>query len=124
MRFLVDMPLSPGLVEFLTELGHDAVHASDMGLAMAPDVQIMERARAEGRVVVTADLDFPQLLALSGASGPGIILFRGGTYSEAETRHLMHRVLRSEQVERLGAAITVVESERIRVTRLPIVRNE
>jgi len=32
----------------------------------------------EVRTVVTADLDYPRLLALAGAAGPGRILFRGG----------------------------------------------
>jgi hypothetical protein len=34
-------------------------------------------------------LDFPQLLALSSAAGPGLILFRGGNYSDAEMCELL-----------------------------------
>ena len=52
MRFLVDMPLSPGLADWLVQGGHDAVHASAIGLARAPDTEILERARDQERIVV------------------------------------------------------------------------
>ena len=43
MKFLVDMPLSPALSRWLTERGHDAVHASEAGLHAASDIEIIER---------------------------------------------------------------------------------
>ena len=61
-------------------LWHDAVHALERRLDRASDEVILERARNEQRVVVTADLDYPRLLALAQAKGPGLILFRGGNY--------------------------------------------
>lgn len=65
MKFLVDMPLSPVLAVWLTQQGHDAIHALDAGLDRAPDEAILERARKEQRVVVTADF------GLSSAFGFG-----------------------------------------------------
>src|SRR2546425_6149603 len=85
MRFLVDMPLSPELAAWLDQSGHEAVHAADVGLHHASDATILERARRDQRVVVTADLDYPRLLALTGEQRPGLILFRGGHFSEKET---------------------------------------
>lgn len=90
MNFLVDMPVSPDLAAWLSQLGHDAVHASQIGLDRASDEVLIQGARQENRVVVTADLDFPRLLALTGAEGPGLILFRGGNYSEREMVELMN----------------------------------
>src|SRR5438270_9009830 len=63
VRFLVDMPLPPGLARWLTAQGHDAVHASSMGLDRSTDTEILERARQHGQMVVTADLDYPRPLA-------------------------------------------------------------
>ena len=85
MKFIVDMPLSPGLAAWLCAQGHDAVHASDAGLACAPDDAILEMAGKEQRVVITADLDFPRLLVFTGKGGTGLILYRGGNYSERES---------------------------------------
>ncbi len=38
---------------------HDATHASDVGLDRALDLEVLEAARIEDRIVVTADLDYP-----------------------------------------------------------------
>ena len=92
MKFLIDMPLSPGLSRWLVEQGHDAVHAQSVGLDRAGDSEIIEQARSESRTVVTADLDYPRLLALSGATEPSLILFRGGNWSE---RDVVERMIRN-----------------------------
>ena len=73
MRFLIDMPLTPLLAAFLRELGHDAIHAADIGAAHAADSTLLLRARTESRVVVTADLDFGRLMAEVPEKSPGII---------------------------------------------------
>ena len=67
MKFLVDMPLSPALARWLEHEGHDAVHACDIGLSCASDEAVLNEARGERRVVVTADLDYPRLLTLAGS---------------------------------------------------------
>jgi predicted nuclease of predicted toxin-antitoxin system len=84
VRFLVDMPLSPALAVWPTQQGHDAVHACAIGLSQASDAAILRYARSEMRVLVTADLDYPRLLALAQAEVPGLILLRGGDYGEQE----------------------------------------
>ena len=65
MKFLVDMPLSPALAVWLKGQGYDAVHAAQLGLSRAPDLDIMACAKREGRTIITADLDYPRLLALA-----------------------------------------------------------
>ena len=76
MKFLVDMPLSPALADWLVARGHDAVHASAMGLDRAADTEILTRAARDARTVVTADLDYPRLLALAGAGRSIIVIDR------------------------------------------------
>jgi len=49
----------------LRQAGFDAVHTGEIGLAEAPDEEILRRASLEDRVVVTLDADFHALLALS-----------------------------------------------------------
>lgn len=115
------MPLPPALATWLVEQGHDAVHASLVGLAQAPDTQILERARHEQRVVITADLDFPRLLALTHASGPGLILLRGGNYSEREAQARLLRVLTVIPNEELPQSLVIIERRRIRRRRLPVI---
>jgi hypothetical protein len=75
---------------------------------------------AKARIVVTADLDYPRLLALERAEGPAVILFRGGSYSDLEMLGLLDRVLAEIPEADLKCSITVVDRHRIRRRRLPL----
>ena len=120
MRFLIDMPVSPLIIGWLREEGHDAVHAAYVGLSRASDEEIITRAQREDRVIVTADLDYTRLLALAGSRGLGIILFRAGNYSNKEMLELMKRVLTTVSTEQLLDSIVVVDKKSIRRRQLPI----
>lgn len=120
MKVLLDMPVSSSLLDVLHTHGHEGVHAHELGLDRATDRQLLELARQENRVIITADMDFPRLLALSSMSGPGLILFRGGNYSDAEMRDLLNRVLTEVSTEMLESSVCVVDRKRIRCTRLPL----
>jgi len=122
MRVLLDMLVSSALLPVLSDYGHESVHASQVGLARATDSALVDFARTQQRAIVTADLDFPQLLALSGAGGPGVILFRGGNYTDAEICGLLARVLQAVPESVLIHSICVVDKKRIRVAALPLPR--
>ena len=81
-------PLSPAVALWLRSQSHDAVRAADMGLQRVPDTDIIDRTRQEGRTVITADLDYPRLLALAQVAEPSLILFRHGDWSEVRRRRL------------------------------------
>ena len=59
MKFLIDNAISPEVSALLREAGHDAVHVRDRGLASATDVEVIELAVAEDRIIVSADTDRP-----------------------------------------------------------------
>ncbi len=120
MRFLVDMPLSPGLADWLVQGGHDAVHASAIGLARAPDTEILERARDQERIVVTADLDYPRLLALARSRRPGLILFRRGNYTDQQVIERLVKALEATTEDDLYGSLITIERWRIRKRPLPI----
>jgi predicted nuclease of predicted toxin-antitoxin system len=122
MRVLLDMPVSAMLLDVLRAHEHEGVHAHQIGKGRATDTDLLETARSEGRIIITADLDFPQLLALTHADGPGIILFRGGNYSDREMCGLLERVLTEVAPDVLETSICVVDRNRIRIARLPLDR--
>lgn len=76
MRLLLDANLSPKLLEPLTNAGFETVHVADAGLLRASDGAIFEYAADQGYVVVTADSDFPMMLALRRADRPSVVLLR------------------------------------------------
>lgn len=89
-------------------------------MSAATDSQILSVAIAEGRIVVTADLDFSRLIALSGKDQPGLILFRAGNVSDSQMLELLNRVMTEVPAETMSAAIVVVDETTIRIARLPI----
>jgi len=115
------MPLSPALALWLRNQGHDAIHASEIGLDRSPDITILERAHSEKRIVITADLDYPRLLALVRAEGPGLILFRGGEYSETEVVERLKETFIKVPGDEIASSVVVIEKCRIRRRRLPLV---
>jgi predicted nuclease of predicted toxin-antitoxin system len=114
------MPLSPTLAAWLADRGHDAVHAADLGLHRATDAAIMARAKQEARTVITADLDYPRLLAVARASEPSLILFRDGDWSEHDVTKRLSEVLAALTEADIAQSIIVVDRDRVRRRRLPI----
>ena len=76
MRLLADLHISPRTIAFLRSLGHDAIRADALLPANAPDLELVEAALKEGRTVLTQDLDFSAIIALTGRRAPSIITLR------------------------------------------------
>ncbi len=76
MRFLADMGVSQGIIRWLREEGHDAVHLREGNLHRLPNGAIFEKAHSENRILLTFDLDFGEIVALSGPHQVSVILFR------------------------------------------------
>jgi predicted nuclease of predicted toxin-antitoxin system len=76
MKSLANMGISPATVAFLRTLGHEAKHLHEEGLDRLPDEEILAKARREGAIILTSDLDFGELLIVGKVSLPSVIIFR------------------------------------------------
>jgi predicted nuclease of predicted toxin-antitoxin system len=113
--------MSPSLADSLIAAGHDAMHARDVGLKSAPDVEILAAASAQGRVLITQDTDFGSLIALTAATLPSVVLFRGHVTRRPEGQASLLLANLEQLLEDLEAgAIVVIGDDRLRVRRLPI----
>jgi predicted nuclease of predicted toxin-antitoxin system len=122
MRFLADAGISPKTVDFLRNLGHEAVHVRTLGLARAADAELVDRARTDSSVVVTFDLDFGDILALGVLHKPSVIICRlADERADSVNRHLA-TVLDERLADLESGALILVEDTRYRVRRLPIGR--
>ncbi len=120
MKFLADMGISLRTVVWLREEGYGVVHLREEGLQRLPDEEILVKARAEGRILLTMDLDFSHLLAMSGESLPSVILFRLGNENYDMINESLREVLRECAEDLEAGAIVSVSDEAFRVRRLPI----
>lgn len=121
MKFLTDNNLSPLLADALKAAGHDAVHVRDLGMQAAPDEAVLERARAEQRVLISADTDFGGLLARSEASNPSVILIRRlAGRRAAEQSQIILANLDQVAEDLTAGAVVVLHEDLLRVRRLPM----
>lgn len=120
LRFLADMNISPLTVTALHAAGWEIIRVSTVLPATAPDREILAWARQEARVVVTHDLDFSTLLALSGYDRPSLITLRlASTDPDLVTRRLLQILPQVEEALQRGCAVTADEKT-VRIRRLPI----
>ena len=92
----------------------------DLGLPSETDTEIIARAKPDLRTVVTADLDYPRLLALAQATEPSLILFRRGDWSEADVIARLSDLHAGLSVADIAQTILVVDRDRMRRGRLSI----
>jgi predicted nuclease of predicted toxin-antitoxin system len=121
VKFLLDANLSPALLRPLRQDGHHAAHVVDLGLLAAADTDILRRAADEGYTVITADSDFPTMLALHGAATPSVVHLRHiNELSWREQAALLVANLPTVLDELEHGAIVSRSPTRMAVRRLPI----
>ena len=80
----------------------------------------LAKARHEGRIVLTHDLDFGDLMAASQAQLPSVVIFRLRNMSADHLNRYLEMILANYQ-ERLVAGVVLSVTEReIRARSLPI----
>lgn len=115
------MGVSLRVVEWLRQEGHDANHLREEGLQRLPNGEIFAKAVAEDRVILTFDLDFGEIAALSRGRKTGIVIFRLHNTRASHVIDRLSAVLPSslEALER--GCIVLVEESRHRVREFPFV---
>ncbi|MCC6764081.1 MAG: DUF5615 family PIN-like protein [Deltaproteobacteria bacterium] len=119
MKFLADLNIAPRTVLALRQQGFDIVRLDEVKLAHATDEAIVAYARAHGHVVVTQDLDFSAIVALSGLSAPSILSLRLGSAKADAVTERLSTILPNIQNDLANGAIVTVD-DRIRIRSLPI----
>jgi predicted nuclease of predicted toxin-antitoxin system len=117
MRFLADESCDFRVVRALRAAGHDVTVVSEVAQG-AEDPAVIDIAVREGRVFVTEDRDFGQLVYAAGKPAPGVILLR---YPSAARRNLPALVVDTvaKHGEKLRDRFVIVQPQRIRFGVIP-----
>ncbi len=111
MKFKVDENLPAEIVTDLRTASHDADSVIDEGLRGSPDPPILERARHEGRVLLTMDKGIADVREYPPEDYAGIILFRPRTSGRNAVISLFRRHLPILfQTDLSGHLLVVTES--------------
>jgi len=122
MKFLIDMNLSPRWCSILQAEGWNSVHWSDIGIASAPDLEIMQWAFHDQRVVLTHDLDYGAMLAATQATGPSVVQVRTQDVRPQKLAALLIPVLQQYLNELDAGALLIVDEAKLRVRLLPLAK--
>lgn len=114
------MAVSQNTIMWLRDHGHEALHVRDEGMQRADDETILAKARAEERILLTLDLDFGYLMAVSGAALPSMIIFRLGNETADAVTQRLEEVLACCETDLLPGVLVTVDDDSIRVRQLPI----
>lgn len=115
MTFVFDENLSLRHASRLRKLGYDAVAISEVGLSGASDPDVRSFAVDTGRVLITMDADFANILRYPASETPGVIWLRLHPPTEASIAAAVDRALAKLGAENLSGKLVVVDQDKIRV---------
>jgi predicted nuclease of predicted toxin-antitoxin system len=104
----------------LATLGHETRHILRIGMHKSPDFDILLEADANNEIVLTHDLDFGDLLAMSGKSTPSVIIFRISPINTQIFFDILRHNLPNLKAVLEQGTLVIISSKNIRLRKLPI----
>jgi len=112
LRFLADECCDTGLVASLREDGHDVFYVLESKAGVSDDAVLLE-AYNEGRILLTEDKDFGELVYRFKKPSKGIILIRMNI-SERRMKWPRLKKLIEDYEDRLPGHFVVIDSHKFR----------
>ncbi len=114
MKFLVDVSASGAVARWLVEMGYDVVQVSGKDPGMR-DHDILNWANREGRVIITTDKDFEEMIWRQGRMHSGVL--RLENLPRADGRALLEDVLVHHGDDLESGAIVIALNKKIRIRK-------
>lgn len=116
MRFLADENMHGGIVQWLRSQGHDVLWATETLRGTDDDV-LLRIAQQQERLLLTADLDFGELVFRKRLNSHGLVLLRMEDLTVQARLTRLHAVWVILEAHSHGQFIVITE-ERVRVRPL------
>ena len=114
MKLKTDENLPSECAKILRDRGFEADTVADERLTGAEDSEIAVRSRADGRVLITLDLDFANIRAYPPADYNGIVVLRLKSQDKRTVLALVHRIALVLANRAPAGELWIVEPDRIR----------
>lgn len=116
MRFLVDECTGPAVARWLRAQQHDVFSVYEEARGVDDD-EVIQRAFAENRILITNDKDFGEKVYREQLPHKGVILLRLADERQAIKIDVLERLL-SVYADRIAGQFVVVTETRIRFARI------
>src|SRR5271157_4714849 len=113
MRFLADECCDFAAVRILRARGHDVLAMSEFQ-SRSVDNELMARALAEDRILLTEDKDFGWLVFAGSVDSPGVILIRFPASARGSLAEAVLKLV-SEHASKLAGAFVVLRPGEARI---------
>jgi predicted nuclease of predicted toxin-antitoxin system len=110
-----NLPLDAAVT--LREHGFDVETIWDEGLSGADDAMVARRAQAEGRILLTLDLDFANIQAYPPDQHAGITVLRLGVQDRATVITYIRRLAAMLRQRSPTGELWIIERDRVRFRR-------
>jgi len=120
MNLILDMNISPKLVDLLSQNDINSKHWCTIGKPDARDSEIMEYAKQNDCVIVTCDLDFTTILSNTKENKPSVIQIRKQGLQSDMLAKLLAIVLSQWKSELEKGAVLIIDAKKVRVRILPL----
>jgi predicted nuclease of predicted toxin-antitoxin system len=116
VKLLADENVDAAVVTWLRAEGHDVRYAAE-DVQATPDPEVLRIATEQGRILLTSDRDFGEIVFRMGQATVGLILLRLQAASQG-ARLAMLQPHWPEVERRVVGAFVVVMRDRLRVRQL------
>ena len=115
MKLFLDENLSPQHASELRTEGYDAIAVLEVGLSGATDEQVLRFAVENGRVLVTLDADFANVIRFPPELTLGVVRLKVHPATEEAIRQAIRRGLLFLHNIDIAGRLAVVDDEKIRI---------
>ena len=115
MLFKVDENLPVEAVYALRAAGHDALSVHDQGMVGSSDPRLISVCQAEGRALVTLDLDFSDIRSYPPGDHPGIIVLRPENQAKPAVLNLLAFLIPILALEPLQGKLWIAQESGLRI---------
>ena len=117
MRIKLDENLPAGLVPILTALGHEVDTVPAEGIGGKDDDIVWHASQADGRFLVTQDLDFSDVRKYAPGTHHGLLLVRLPQPGRTALLERIASLFRTETVDTWSRCVVIATTMKVRIRR-------